>query len=128
MPRKENMDGPVSMRISVLRDLKEENLTKAQIEKMLLVADEDKKIDHVDGKLVSYSTSSSKDPIGVDWTYQHRSIYADGIYFTMTIGTVKGRESEPQCKELNDSLIAIITSLARKPTNEKMDNRVDDGF
>lgn len=123
MPRKDDMEGPVSMRITVLQDLKKEHLPQEVIKEILLTSDENEKLDEIAGKLVSFSSSTFKDPAGIEWILQHRSIYSEGILFTMTIGTIKGREKEPQCKELNDKVNAIIATLARQePKPKKAEN------
>lgn len=118
MPRKNDLEGPISMRITTLRDLRGENVPAdkldAMIKEMLLKSDENDKLEEVEGKLVSRSNSRFTDPAGVEWILEHRSVHSEGIIFTLTIGTIKGREDEPQCKELHNNLNSIIGTLARK--------------
>jgi hypothetical protein len=123
MPRKDDMEGPISMRITTLRDLHRDNIPAdkldAAIKLMLLATDEDKELEEVEGKLVSLSNSKFKDSSGIEWILQHRSVHSEGIIFTITIGTMKGRETEPQCKELENKVNSIIATLGRKDTKTK---------
>jgi hypothetical protein len=114
MPRKDDMEGPVSMRITALKDIKGVELNEDQIKEMLLGGKKDRKISTVAGKIVAYSISTFTDPNGIKWNLQHRSVYSEGIIFTMTTGTIAGRSEEPQCKELEDKMDSIIGSLSRK--------------
>jgi hypothetical protein len=114
------MEGPISMRITALRDLRKLNIPAdkldAAIKMMLLASDENKELEEIEGKLVSRSNSKYKDPAGIEWVLQHRSVHSEGIIFTITIGTIKGRETEPQCKELESKVNSIIATLGRKVT------------
>ncbi len=118
-PRKGDDNGPIFMQIMLTEDIKEQNLGHELINKILLVVDDDKIIEKVEGRLVSFSKTTFTGEDGIDRILEFRSIYWDGLLFTMTINTIKGREAEPQCKELHEQIKAIIVSLGRKPNKVK---------
>ncbi|MCB1099713.1 MAG: hypothetical protein KDN22_29355 [Verrucomicrobiae bacterium] len=114
MPRKNDQEGPVSMRITALRDLAGMQLSDDVVKDMLIAEGGDGTLESLGGRLITQVKSSTfEDPGGNKWALAQRTILADDIIFTMTVGTVEGREKEPQCKELEDEIPKIIEGLSR---------------
>ena len=111
MPRKNDMQGPISLKMTALRDLRELELPETAVTDFLKKLHPESKIEqHGTNRSVS-SVSSETDPQGTLWDHQHFSIYVDGVLTTATISVIKGRENEPQVQELHDAFGAILTSL-----------------
>jgi hypothetical protein len=113
MPRKNDENGPISMRLTCLRDIADEKLTPLQVEDLL-------KETHPNSRILIFGEHKAvtkerdyEDDSGIKWKLTQYTICADNILFTVTIGTVKGRENEAQCKELLDSIPKIFASLKR---------------
>ena len=114
MPRKNDLDGPVSMRITALRDLAGIQLNDDVVKDMLIAEGGDGILERLGGHLITQAKSSTfEDPGGIKWVLAQRTILADDIIFTMTVGTGEGRDEEPQCKELKEEIPKIIEGLSR---------------
>jgi tetratricopeptide (TPR) repeat protein len=113
MPRKNDSDGPISMRLSCLKDLKKEELTTSAHEELLKKLNKTDKVLKAGDNVYSTSTAEEAAPDGTKWVYGHYAIIADDLLVTATIQTIAGREMEPQCKELMDSVPSILKGIRR---------------
>jgi hypothetical protein len=114
MPRRDDVDGPISMRLTCLQDLRGADLTDAQIAELLKKFNPGSKIMTSGKNTYTTQTSQDTDPDGTHWHYRHFTIYVDGLIVTATAQTIKGRESEPQCEELLSQVQGLLASLRRE--------------
>jgi hypothetical protein len=114
MPRKNDPDGPISMRLTCLRDLSDARLSPQQIQALLDRVNPKSALLHFGANLATTQAEDTKDDRGAEWHDVHYAVYADNFLITVTISTVKRREKEPQCKELLDEIPRILASLKRK--------------
>lgn len=118
MPRKDDLDGPVSMRFTVIEDLEEKNLTDEQIlefTKRLQRLNKGAELKQAGKNTYSTRDDVATAPDGTNWIYKNYAIIADKMLITATVQTVKGREKEPQCAELEKAIPAMLKSLSRNP-------------
>ena len=113
MPRKDDMDGPISMRLTCLRDLSDLEPDDSQVADLLYKVNPGSKLESAGGNQYTSQKSEETAPDGTNLFLRHYAVHADGLLITATIQTVKGRESEPQCEELLNEFTDIIASLSR---------------
>jgi hypothetical protein len=114
MPRKNDPDGPVSMRLTCLRDLSEAQLSSQQVQALLERLNPKSALLHFGANLATTQAEDTKDDRGIEWHDVHYAVFADNFLITVTISTMKRREKEPRCKELLDEVPRILSSLKRK--------------
>lgn len=114
MPRKDDEDGPISLRLTSLRDLKEHELDEDDIKDLLKRFNKTDKVEKYGENLYSTIKKTGASPDGTKWICNHFAIYSDGFLITATIQTIEGREKETQCKELWDAVPDLLKSISRK--------------
>lgn len=118
MPSKVDADGPISLRISCIRDLNEDGFDIDMTREFLRGCPGGDKIQESAGYLlVSSEQPDCEDEVdpSVRWHLRQFTIVHDGLVFTMTIWTLKGREHELQSQLLRDQVARIISTLSRAP-------------
>jgi len=123
MPRKDDLDGPISLRFSTNRDIRESDLTVEQVRQLLKKMNKTENVSKADKNLYSTMDRGEIAPDGIEWKYKHYMIYADGFIITATTQTIVGREKEPQCKELQDQMTSIISSLEFEETADRINSK-----
>jgi len=111
MPRWNDPNGPISMRLTCLEDPRNRGLTKELIYELLKKFNPGSEIHTLGDNIYSSQEEEGKSPDGTDWHYKHYAIYVDRLLVTATIQTAKGREDEAQSKELMSAMPDIIKSL-----------------
>lgn len=114
MPRKKDMNGPISMRMSCLNDLAGEKLSNADYVALLKRLNDTDKVKKIGPHLSSSATVRETAPDGTNWLFRHFSVIADDMLVTITVQVIVGRENEPQCKELSDAFDTIVASIKRQ--------------
>ena len=114
MPRRDDMDGPISMRLTCMQDLRGADLTDAQVAELLTKLNSGSKIMTAGKNTYTTQTSQDTAPDGTHWNYRHYAIHADGLIVTATVQVIKGQESEPQCEELISEVQGLLASIRRR--------------
>ncbi len=114
MPRKQDEDGPVSMRLTVLRDARKEGVSPEKVKNFMKTVNETDTLHEEGGNWYSTRDEKGADSKGTKWIYNSYLIYADGLLVTATVQTIEGRSGEPQCDELKKALPELIRSIKRK--------------
>ncbi|GEM_PF-3683224 len=116
MPRKDDPEGPISMRVSWIRDLDQDGFTEEMTHEFLQGLPGGSEIKEVGGNLIISSEQidyEDEDNPQIRWHLRHFTIVSDGLVFNITVGALKGREEEPQCDELLNALPSLMASLSR---------------
>lgn len=114
MPRKDDIDGPISIRITCVRDVKELKLDKKGLRELLSGQGPKENLKDLGDRMQISSEREFKDDAEIQWHLRQFAVVAEDLVFAITVGAIKGREKEPQNKELLEALPKIIKSLARK--------------
>ncbi|HEY1123147.1 MAG TPA: hypothetical protein VGE67_16155 [Haloferula sp.] len=111
MPRVNDLNGPISLRMTHLRDhsgvITDETLQR----ELLLRIQPDSEIHRFGKNLVSPLIREETAEDGTDWIYLHHMITVGGHLCTATVQIIKERRTEPQVAELRDMLPAIFESM-----------------
>jgi hypothetical protein len=114
IPKKNDKDSPISMRISVFRDARKEGVDEGAVKKFLKEFNKTDKLLKEGENWYSTATDKGIDDAGTKWLYSIILISADGFVVHATVQTIDGREKEAQCKELWSAIPKIIQSIERK--------------
>ncbi|MEM0965383.1 MAG: DUF2314 domain-containing protein [Verrucomicrobiota bacterium] len=121
MPRKDDPEGPASIRITMLKDLEENGLSEPEAKDLLKTVNETRDVYQQGENWFTFRNSSDSSPDGIDWNYRHYAVYADNLLLTITVQIEDGRESEPQAREAVGALKGIIEALARNESSNNPD-------
>ena len=114
MPRKNDENGPISMRITCYRDAKKEGVDETFVKKLLSELTGTDQITKVGTNFYATSTEKRTDSEGMNWIYKAFYISADGYVVYATVQIIDSRKDEAQCRDLLNSIPSIIQSIKRK--------------
>jgi hypothetical protein len=114
MPRKNDMDGPISLRLSFLQEVPEANPSEEKIKELLSHLNPKSELLHFGRNLATSQVEEGLDGQGLKWRFTHYVVYADQLLFAVTVQTIESRDKEPQCHELLEAMPQMLASLKRK--------------
>ena len=114
MPRKDDPDGPISMRLTSRNDISKEKFSNDQVKRLLVKLNPGSEVLHFGENLATTCVREEIDENKINWHYVHYAVHADGLLVTVTIQAIKGREKEAQNKELLDEVPRILASIKKK--------------
>lgn len=114
MPRKNDENGPISMRITCYRDAKKEGEDEAFVKELLKELTGTDQTIKVGSNFYATSTEKRTDSEKTNWICKAFYISADGYVVYATVQIIESRKDEAQCRELLNSIPSIIQSIKRK--------------
>ena len=117
MPRWNDFDGPISMRMTCLKDLKKDNYSKDNLVEFVKKANPGSKLIKFGDHIATSQKNSFTDKNKVKWSNTHYSILADRFLITCTIQVISGREKEIQVSELMEEITSMFKSIKRDMKN-----------
>jgi hypothetical protein len=114
IPRKNDKDSPISVRISLFRDARKEGIDEGAVKEFLKEFNKTDKLLKEGRNWYSTATDKEIDDAGTKWLYTIILISADGFLLHATVQTIDGREKEAQCEEIWSAIPKIIQSIERK--------------
>jgi len=114
MPRKNDENGPISMRITCYRDAKKEGKDETFVKELLKELTGTNQTIKVGSNFYATSTEKRTDAKRMNWICKAFYISADGYVVFATVQIIESRKDEAQCRELLNSIPSIIQSIKRK--------------